>query len=849
MPDPQVRRGLAQRSLPSPLITEKLSSSGGSFLSNLPWGAIGTGLSIVNDIAGWLRSRRERRDQLQAALRDANLFDATIDASVSDPQWVVGRAKTQGVVGPGIDSGKFSQQYATGNDGALLIRNIHTVTLLSAGEIADVEGMWANGIEVPIVGSVATRRWASSGWTAQPPLIRWLRNVLPGAGPLFDRQTALRTRMDALIPGWTPTTDSGDVNIPSGTDPVVLMLFNGLLAELNALIESARVHWIDNRAVKKIVGQDEVAAAEPVIDARLSFGSAADSAPTSIIQTYAKSTISSRTSGDGGSRPAVRGWLASDTFDGIAWALTKHRFWKRPGDSTEILPWSAVPTVEWQLRGGGDFDGNPAKLARAIYKMSPDPREDSDLEGLTAAIARCDEPIVARAMEYADAGRTDGQLDWSEYRKLLWPDEAYPAQAVQERVIAEVNAREAGPANAQPRFAVNRVFTAAEIESGEAIAIAEECMGGRFVEMPGKRILFRPAQPRSAVTTLGPGDRIEAPTWRMGKGGGQAANAFETILPADHERGWRPSTLPVSQIDVQVERDGLHVQPRQARGQIDNLSALRQDALILDRDSVDKREGTVIAMVESAADPRGLVRPMDVVSVEADYGNTMAEVQLVQPLAGRVRLVVREIDADTYADKYFATPLDRDPGPTSGGGLDLSGNMVHRFRQTAAGRLCDLELYMGEDVDEVEVEATWREREASTPPIADVVQHYRFAAPATGAWFVHTIKESAPPVSTVVPADVDDYVFEGHRNRELALRVVPRGDGVDGVDLGGLLIPPDVGGAVRILGVREDKIGDGKTFAGWLVQVVGIEVLDGSLVFSWDGGQSWATPRHYPGRR
>ena len=853
MADPQVRRGLAPR--PSGLITTPAKSARASGGYSLPLGALGTGLSIAPTVINWFRSRRERRDQLQAALRDANLFNPDVDVSVVDPQFVVGRARTKGIVGPAIDSGKFSLEYATGNDGALLVRFVHTLTLLSGGPLADMERLYVNGVEAPIVGSARGRSWSTTGATRNvliTALPRFFRQAFQGSGPLLARYQDIRARMDALIPGWAPTTTGGAVNIPGGTNTVVEALFNDLLNELTGIIEMARLRWRDDRQVKKTTGGDEEPAGEGVITCVFSFGTDADASPSSIVQSYAGGNFRSRTDGDNGSRPRIEGWRATDTFDGIAFALNRHRFWKIPGDTTEIAPWASVPTLEYVLKGGGDYDGNPAKLARAIFLMSPEPREASDLEGLDAAIARCAELLPVREMAFSDVGGSvpEGQLSWEDYRLLLWDEDALPSQSVQEKVIAEVNKREAGADNAQPRFSMNTVITGSQIESGEALAIAEECMGGRFVELAGKRIAFRPAQPRSAVATIGVDERVEPPTWKMGKGQGQAPNAIEAVLPADHERNFRPSEVPTSRLDAQVERDGLSVVVRQARGQVDNLAALRQNAIILDRDSVDKREGEVVAKVESAADPIGLLKPMDIVDINAPYGNTQAEVQLVQPLAGRVRLVVREIDSDTYEDKYFATPLVRDAGTPTSGAADLWLNMASTFRQTTDGRVCDLTFFTGSDVDTIEVLATWRAQEQPDPPatpIAPVVNNYLLGVSATqrgGSPIAHTIAEQAGP-ATALGMDPEDEVFEGSANRELVLEMTPRSGTVEGTPVRGILIPSTGTAApVRFRGVNESELFSdvGRTrFIGWQVTIYSVEFDGDDLVYTWSGGASPAT--------
>ena len=709
-------------------------SRGWTFLKGLPWGKIGGGLSVAATVANSLQARRERRDQLQAALRDANLHNPNTDVSVVDPRFVVGVARTAGVVGPAIDSGKFSLEYVAGNDGALNVRFLHTLTLLSGGEIANLERMYVNGTEAPIEGSAATRMWSTTGLTFNPALVNryfWVRDqVLQGSGPLYTRFHDIRRRMRLLIPGWEPTTPGGKIVIPEDVDPVIERLFNDLLAEMVSVLESARLRWRDDRLVRKPGNSNEQAAGEGAVTSIFSFGTKDDALPTSVIQQYAGGTFRSRTSGDGGTRPRIPGWLPSDTLEGLAFAINRHRFWKLEGDTVEIAPWEALPNVEYVLKGGGDFDGNPAKFARKYYReLSPEPRALADLEDLNPAIKRCKDTIPVRAMAFSDIGGSvpAGQLSWETYRKLLWTDEAYPSQAVQEKVIAEVNEREHGASQNQPRFSMNTVITGSQIESGEALDIAAECMCGHFVELAGKRIAFRPASPRSSAVTIGPDRRVKAPTWRMGKGMGRAANALEAVLPADHERNFRPSEVPRSSLENQVDRDGLSASVRQARGQIDNLAALRQNAIVLDRDSVDKREGEIIAKVESAADPIGLLKPMDIVTIAASYGDTLAEVQLVQPLAGQVRLVVREIDSDTYADKYFATPLTRDAGVSTTG--------------------------------------------------------------STGD----------PEVS---------FTFAG---------------------------------------VKETPIGSGLTFAGWLVQVLNIDILDGgTLAVSFDGGATWSNPPHEP---
>ena len=745
------------------------------------------------------------------------------DVTTVPRQYVVGTALTSGIVIAANASTVEKVQ-------VFRHRRVETLTLLSGGPLARLDAAWIDDKPAPIVADTGqtppVRVWGTTGWTLAKRVIQYRYYDLLGAGPLRARFEVLRARMDALVPNWRPTTEGAPLVIPSRLNTVTRDLFDDLLAEYDALLTSAAFgDWQDKR--KRRVNDMDVPLNEPAAWIRLSLGTPEDEAATSAVQTYATTHIP--------------GWKATDVGRGMGWAITSYRYWREGG---RIKPWTTVPPARYLATGADDYDGNAAKLARAVYLQAD--REPSDLEGLDDAIRRCGELITIPAMTYSTTPDSTAPLDWATYRAYLWPDGDYPPTAEEQRVLAEVNARIAGSANAKMRYGLNGVFTSDQINSGEAISIAAERMGGHFVELPGKRIAFRPASPRATVFTSTPATRVQGATLRT-VGGTDATNALVARIDQDSDRQYRSSTTPRSELATLVERDGLAVKTRRARGIGTQIEAMRQNAFILDVESPDKRVVEWAEIVTNPTDARGLCQPDDLVAFETPHGNSTVRIDTVQPQHGKVVYTGREIDSDWADDKYFATPIDRDPGPGGTAGLDLSGNMVVRFRQTASGRVCDVELFLGLDVDEVEVEATWREREASTPPVADDVQHYRFAGPPTGAWFVHTVKDSAGPVSTIVPDDVDDNVFEGTRNRELELRVVPRGDGLDGPELGGIIVPGDVGAAVRILGVREDRIGSGPSFAGWLVQVLGIEVLDGSLVFSWDGGSTWAAPRHYAG--
>lgn len=844
-------RDVARVAVSDPSFREPIDAVGGikAAAASLPFSAIGTAIAVASSVASWFLGKRDERDRLEKVLAEARLFDDGSDVSVSEPQYVVGIARTPGVAGTPIDSGRFSRLYA--DDSRLIIRNVHVPTLLSAGELANVEGMWVDGLEAPVVGTAQSRLFQTTGFLGLPPPnapITWQLGV--GQGGLYRKAQDIQSRMTALLPNWRPVKDTDPAVIPADADPVVVALFSDLVAEWNRFVNARRATWADLRSVKLVSGQNEGPANEPVVAAYLSFGTAADGRADSIVQTYAMSTTPSRSDVDepGRTRATVAGWQATDLFSGLSWALVRHRFWL-DRSAGQVLPRPSVPPVEWLLRGGGDFDGNAAKFAKFVLKLTGE-RSDADLDGLAPAVAYCEESLQVREMSLSDVGASDipeGQLRWDTYREVLWPD-GVPSDAVQGRVLAEVNLREAGAVNARRRYEINRVVRASEIESGEALARTGEVMGGYFVELAGRKVGFRPARPKSAVVNIVTDDMLEAPEWKMGVPG---PNAFETVIAADHERDWRPSTLPRSQSAGLVARDGLNVQRRSAWGLVDNLSAMRQDAMLIDRDSVDKREAMLVVKVESASDPKGLLQPLDVVSIENAYGNvSRAEVQMVQPGFGQLALVVRELDADTYSDKYFPTPLDRAPGPVDPGGPGWSFSWGADFRQSATGRVCDVRLFLGEDVDQVEIEATWRERVASDPAVADVVQHYRFAVGADerGVWLVHTIVEqAATDPLTVVGADADVNLFEGDTNRELFLRITSRNAGVAGAAVEGLLVPGVTTGESPVTwqGVKATEVVVLNKFAGWLVQVYDVKALFGTLVMSWAGGGAngtdWAT--------
>ena len=838
----------------SPAITTPIAAAGSLPASVLgAWAAgpvVGVAVSVAQQAAQWLLGRRAERDRLEKLLRDAVLFESESDNSVAEPQFVVGTAKTRGVLGAPIDTGEFSQLYQA--DSRLRVRPIHTVTLLSAGPLADVKGLWVDGVQAPLVGSAGSRTWETTGLGTRPPLGLWSWLLGDGDGPLYREAQALQARMTALVPSWRPANDSDFVNVPDDTDHVVAALFHDLLDEWNAYVAMRRGVWTDNRQVKRSAGGAAEAAGEPVISARFSFG-AGDDVPSAVVQQYALGWTPSRSREDatnGRRRRTVPGWLPTDLCKSTAWVLTRHRFWRQ---GSELAPYARLPELNWLVQGGGDFDGNPARFARAVYRLPPYARPDTALRGLAAAVARCAEVLPVREMALSDVGATDipdGQLRWDTYRDVLWPDGNFPSDADQSKVLAEVNLREAGAANARPRFQIDRIVTASEIESGEALARAGEAMGGYFVELPGARIGFRPAQPRSAVVVVTDDDLLDRPTWAMGQ---PRPNAFETVLPADRERQWKPSTLPVTQAAALVARDGLVVETREAWGLSDNLAARRQDAMLLDRDAADKREGMLLLKHLSPTDPKGAVEPMDVVRLELQEGVVArAEVQMVQVLAGKLRWMVRELGPTTYDDRYFPKALDRDPDGANPGGPDMGFGWNTQFRQTADGRVADLNVVLGEDVEQIEVEASWQERVASKPPVPAEVQHYLAAVPesARGVLHVHTVKDQAATSPlTVVGDDAEAQVFVGDLNRELSITMRTLRGGLVGDVQAVVLVPSSTpgGSPVTFKGVAEEVItsaaGD---LVGWRVVVYGVHVADGVLVISFSGGGADGTNWEIP---
>ncbi len=782
----------------------------------------------MSSIYSWLTNRRLRRDEFQKALRESDIADFSGDVSASDAQWVVGRARTAGVVGPSIDSGVYSQRYAPGDGARLKVRTIHTVTLVSQGELTDIERVWVNDVEAPIEGTAASRKWASSGWT--------LRDFatygdVAGKGPLLARYNALKARMTALIPTWEPTSGTDTVVIPDDADTVVVALFDDLLAELNALLDSARMEWMDNRKTRKVAGGPKISAAEPVISVWASLGADSDAQAASPIQTYAR-TLSR--------------WKNTDTFDEIAWALVRHRFWKRPGDTTEIAPWSRVPRVHYLARGGGLFDGTSAKFAQAVLLMGD--REVDDLERLDDAVAWCAQKVTIDPVARGDAEGSKS-VTGPEVLKHYYGDDL-PATDVQDKVLAEWNAREAGADNARPRHSINRVFTSSEINSGEALEIAAECMGGRFVELTGKKVVFRPASPHSTIVApsgaapktlaVGPSDRWEAPQWRLAKGDGQSPNALDARIRQDRERQYRPSTVPRSQLDDQVARDGLALRTRTADGKDDMLDVLRQNALLLERDDPDLREALVAVVVDSPTDPRGLLQPMDRVVIDA----ITCEVQSVQPMVGRTVYAVRELPSDAYADRFFIRPSSRDPGPGGGGVLDLSVVALARWRESPAGRLCDIEIWPGSDTQTVRVRASW-----DTKPTAEVQEYY--VAVTGGIAQLETVQTGAPPAALPAKAlGASPHVFVGD-DRILTVELTGFGAEVS-ADGGGevtelvLRSTPLGGTGVTWEGVSVNRYLENLKFAGWIVTVNFITVAEGDLAYSLDGGTTWTVPTVNP---
>lgn len=799
-----------------------------------PWtlatGILTTALAFGRGVRGEIRERRRLREQFA---NEDLIGDGEDDVSASRRQYVVGKVATRGVVMPAIDSGVRERSRVVGGRQAIRWREVHSLTLLSAGPLAKVDEVWIDDIIAPITPDTGqtdpVRVWGTNGWTLAKRVRAYRYWDLFGAGNLRARFETLRARMDALVPGWRGTVEGDPLVIPSDLNVVTLALFDDLLAEYNALVLSASfIDWKDRRTVR--VGMTNAPVNEPAVFIRLSLGADSDQLSTSAVQSYA--------------RQNVAGWRDTDLGKGMGFALNTFRYWINDGDeSRRIRPWGRVPRVRYVATGAGDFDGNAAKFAKWIFLQSG--REESDLEGLTEAVAFGGELIEISPMVYRKTVPTVGTvlpLEWGNYRDYLWPDGNFPPDAEELRVFNEVNARISGPTNARMRHGLNRIFNSEEINSGEALAICEERMGGSFVELSGKKVAFRPASPQSSVFTSTEKSRVSNLNIRLADQSADTSNALVATLKQDEDRMYRASTTPRSELKELVDRDGLAIRKREARGITKMIDAMRQNAFILDVDSVDKRSIETAELVEGLNDPAANIEPGQIMGLKVT-GEDPALIRIthVQPRRGRTVLIGREVDSDWADDKFFPTPINRDPSPGGGGDIDLESLIDFRFRQTTEGRVADIAWNAGPDVAQFEIMAIWRERVASTPPVPDVVQHYLVDVPAEdrGSWQVHTIVEQAEtdPL-TVVASDADVYHFTGDVNRELGLLLFARNGNVSGRDLGRIIVPPSsvAGSPVQYKTVRETPVtDDNDIFAGWKVEIVGIEVFSGDLVYTWGG--------------
>lgn len=819
---------------------------------------IAAGVQTVLSVVGALNRRREQRDIMQRALGRLQIADVDAQVSVADAQWVVGTVRTAGLPGPAIDQGVQSHWYRTGDKGNLKARNFAQPVLLSAGPLASVDAMWVDDLPAPIRVSDAGRTLTTDDW-AKPIRNLWftpqdtLVNSLVGTGPLTLRAQAVVRHMDALLPGWRPTdADDGEI-VYGDADDVVRSIFNSWLGELNSIRRSAELQWLDRRKVRKEGGDGgDVEAQDAVVRASLSLGASGDVFATD----WARGTTPVITDGDRNAAPRmiqrVPGWRATDTFAGNAWAMVQHRFWTKPG-TAEIVPRSRLPRLHFLCRGAGDFAGNAVDFVKWTYLQAG--RSEADLDGLASESAHAGELLVLPPMTPNDPDDGSKPITGQQYLDVLYPD-GLPAADVQSRVLTAVNALVAGPDNAVLRYGLDRVFTTSEIESGDAADIAAERIGGRIVEMPGKRVLIRTARRRSVVMDVGPEDLWERMQWKVASGVGRGYNALATQVEQDADQQWKPTEAQVVRNEKQVERDGLALQRRTARGVSSVVAARRQSVMLLDRDSYDKREALAVVRYGAASDPASSAMPSDTMRVPPVAGDDAAlvEVQRVTRFRGRVACDVRELDADVYDDKFFVTPLERDPGPGGGGaGPDLGlSPATATFRNTVAGRVCDLQFTPGSDVTEIGVTATWRERVASEPPVADDVERYSLtvAAAARGLLLTHTVLTSEVAPGGTVPTDpkAEAHVFMGDDNRELLVELQPTGDGGAAGPVFEQLLIPSVAAAeyVTIGGVDEDKVLEGGAFTGWEVIIRDVRVVSGAtLVASWDVGDTdpWQRPQ------
>ena len=619
-------------------------------------------------------------------------------------QRVIGNARTGGLVLFEDDRG-----WRSGGDSATdtqRTRYLYMGRLLSEGGISAIDAAWLDGVRVPlanVAGSVGGRQQQST------------RDAFAA------RRTALRVRQNALIPGSIDADGFIVQSVLDAADPVAQLLWDDLELEILS-IDSSNVFGAQGfvtpdgymRESGWVQDWDAAGTARSASAFRLTWssGSGADVDPT---QSEALMRASAK----------VSQWRDTHLVKDIGWALCEFRMWERAlddSDQTELVPFRAntVPDVELLVRGDSSIasaiaahGANPCKGAKQ-YLMEDCDVPEANLVDFDAKAPICDQLVTIPAVSRTDAAEPTAQKPITGPQVLeAYYGSSLPSTAVQDRILAEWNAREAGPTNARPRYAANGIIDSS-MERDDVLASFGACMGGHIVNV-GPNWYARPGETRSSamvIVTESPtsnqglviGDAVR---WQPDIGAGQAPNRLTASIAQDRERGWESNSVPAAEDSTLVGRDGTYSQDIGGLDFVnDLLDARRLLHLYLRRDSYGLKRASWAMSVPRADHPAASLVPDDVVTLQADGEDLRMRLVSVRYGLGVVFVSAVESPADVFEPTFHLPTTSRDytVQPPGASDLGLKADFEPVWRDGPGGHYLDLVLSLGPDVGSLRVD-------------------------------------------------------------------------------------------------------------------------------------------------
>ena len=694
------------------MFTPPVTSSGG------PWGwAIAGATSVL----GWLLSRG---DDSPDVFRDAARIDQDVKRQGGPSQWVIGNARTQGTVLFEADRlwqrGGDTKAPSTADTQKSLY--LYAGRLLTQGE-GSVRAMWLDGTIVPLA-------------PGQAPFDS-VKSFFSTSAGLTSQITALTNAQKALIPGSRHVSTNLPVDtVLSRADAGALSLWNDIETTVTALLDAQEWRPYNSEGGGDLASgilqsgwthRKASSTYAPAVRVHYGDGTDADARTTSRILQRAVAK--------------VPGWHATDTAKNITWALVEMRQWKvNLSSGQRLFPFSAgtVPKLDFLVRGdpsllhaNPDHGANPAKVAK-WYLTEVCGVDETDLDGFDDAATACARLVTIPAVSRTDAAEPTAQkpITGPMVLELIYgpnlPSTA--TTAVQDRVLAEWNRREAGAGNARPKYSANGIISS-DMSREAVLNALSACMAGDITEIGGTWYC-RAGADRAPVAALGEGELLGPINWNPDTRSTEKPNVLSCSIEQDRERGWARSEIPEVSNTANVSRDGRQHQNIGSLPLVnDMLDAQRVLTTLLRRDAYGRRVANGWRVrVPTASSLYATLVPGDFLNITSVDGFTgRMRVTAVSHGLGIVTLSAVECPADVYADHFLlpVTTLDEiaPPKPSGDSGLDMDVAAEWRGAGSTGWKL-DLRLEWGRNVQAAEVKVEPTTPQGFTRPAVTAPDNY-----------------------------------------------------------------------------------------------------------------------------